>query len=354
MKILYLTKYTSKAASSRMRSYQYFPYLEKQGFQIVVKPFFSESYINDFYAGRKNKLAIIKAYIQRFFVLFRVFGYDKIVIEKELFPYLPAFAERLLHFFSVHYIVDYDDAIFHNYDQSSNPYFKLFLKDKIDKVMRFSDLVIAGNSYLAERAKKAGAKRIEVIPTVVDLERYAVKSDSAIENKKFVVGWMGTKTTFEKHLLPCKNWIEKIQQLDAEIEFHIVGIPEDQGFGNHVQWIPWSEESENKEIQKMDVGIMPLQDSVWEKGKCAYKLIQYAACGVPGIASDVGMNSEVAIPNKTGFLAYSDEDWISRILQLKADREKRHYLGQHARKLVEEKYGLQVTEKKWKEMLELI
>ncbi len=334
-----------------MRSFQYFPYLEKAGFRVEAKPFFSEKYINDFYAGKKNIPEILKAYIKRFFVLFSIFGYDKIVIEKELFPYLPAFAERFLHLFGIKYIVDYDDAIFHNYDQSSNPYFKLFLKDKIDKVMRFSGMVVAGNSYLAERAEKAGAKNIEIIPTVIDLERYFLKTDSVAENKKFIVGWMGTKTTFEKHLLPCKNWIQKIQELDPDIEFHIVGIPEDRRFGAHVQWIPWNEKTEVEEIRKMDVGIMPLQDSLWEKGKCAYKLIQYAACGVPGIASDVGMNREVTIPNETGFLAYSDEEWIERILELKENENERKRLGANARKLVQEKYCIQVTSMKWINLL---
>lgn len=351
MKILYLTKYTSKAGSSRMRSFQYFPYFKEQGFKIVAKPFFSEKYINDFYAGKKNIPEILKAYIRRFFVMFSVFSYDKIVVEKEIFPYLPAFTERILNVFGIKYISDYDDAIFHNYDQSTNPYFKFFLKKKIDKVMKYSSLVIAGNSYLAERAKKAGAKNIEIIPTVIDLERYSVKKVSRSEKDKFIVGWVGTKTTFEKHLLPCKNWIIKLQDQEPNIEFHIVGISEDQNLGQNVKWIPWKAETENEEINKFDIGIMPLKDSLWEKGKCAYKLIQYAACGIPGIASDVGMNSEVTVENKTGFLVNSNEEWIEKILFLSTHPEIRKNMGTEARHLVEEKYSIQVTAKKWIQLL---
>lgn len=336
-----------------MRSYHYFPYLKKDGFEITVKPFFDDAYLKDLYDGKKNITSVVKSYVRRFFVLFSVGQFDRVVIEKEIFPYLPAFAERLLHIFGVRYIVDYDDAIFHNYDQNANPYFKLFLKKKIDKVMRLSQTVVAGNSYLAEKAKDAGAKNTEIIPTVIDLERYSIKSDSVSENKKFIVGWIGTKTTFEKHLLPCKNWIQKIHALESEIEFHIVGIPEDQDFGHHVKWIPWKEETEVSEIRKMDVGIMPLQDSLWEKGKCAYKLIQYAACGVPGIASDVGMNHEVTIPHQTGFLANTTDEWISRILELKKNPLKRIELGANAQKLVEEKYCIQVTAKKWMKLLQV-
>lgn len=345
MKILYLTKYMEKAASSRMRSFQYFPYLEKEGFEITVKPFFDDNYIKYLYAGEKNIFSILKAYIKRFFALFTIFKYDKLVIEKEVFPYFPAWAEWLIKTLGIKYIVDYDDAIFHNYDLNSNFFIRNFIAKKIDKVMKYSSLVVAGNSYLAERAKNAGAKNIEIIPTVIDLECYSIQKKE--DSDKFVVGWIGTKSTFEKHFLPCANWINELEKSHPEVEFHVVGIQGDNRFGENVKWIPWKKETEVSEIQKMDVGIMPLQDSLWEKGKCAYKLIQYGACGIPGIASDVGMNNEVTIPNETGYLVDSDEDWSRRIIELKNNREERIRLGKNARKLVEEKYCIQVTAKKW-------
>lgn len=356
MKILYLTKYTRMAGSSRMRSFQYFPFLEKAGCEITVKPFFDEAYLKDFYAGKKNISAVLKSYIRRFWVLFCAFKYDKIVVEKEIFPFLPAFAELLLNLFGRKYIVDYDDAIFHNYDKNSNPIIKKFLGNKIAKVMKYSSVVVAGNAYLAQYAKKSGAKKIEIIPTVIDLERYAANplplfrdgERSATEEKKtFIIGWIGTKTTFEKHLLPCKNWIKHLQIKHPEIHFHIIGITEDMDLGENVKYISWTEETEVSEILKMDVGIMPLQDSDWEKGKCAYKLIQYAACGIPGIASDVGMNREVCIDGKTGFIANNEEEWMEKLLFLKNNPKKRTEMGKNARALVEEKYCIQVTAGKW-------
>ncbi|HLV23603.1 MAG TPA: glycosyltransferase family 4 protein [Moheibacter sp.] len=351
MKVLYLTKYTRMAGSSRMRSFQYFPYLEKAGIQVEAKPFFDDAYLKDFYAGKKNIFSVIRSYVRRFFVLFTVFRYDIVVIEKEIFPYLPAFAERILQILGVKYIADYDDAIFHNYDQSRNSLIRNFLGNKIGKVMKYSRLTVAGNQYLADYAVKSGAGKVEIIPTVIDLNRYSVKRDSISENENFVVGWIGTKTTFEKHLDPCKNWIQKLEKTNPEIIFHIVGIPQDMGLGKNVRWIPWSEETEAAEIQKMDVGIMPLEDSLWERGKCAYKLIQYAACGIPGVASDVGMNKEVTIDGHTGFLAESEKEWKSRILELKNNPELRKELGHNARKWVEEKYCIQVTAPKWVEVL---
>ncbi len=346
MKILYLTKYTNKAASSRMRSFQYFPFLKQQGMNITVSPFFNESYLNDFYAGKKNVAEVIKSYFRRFFVLFTVFRYDKIVVEKEIFPFMPAFAERLLHFIGAKYIVDYDDAIFHNYDQSSSSLIRRFLGGKISKVMKYSVVVTAGNTYLSEYAKRSGAKKVEIIPTVIDLERYSLKKEIKKENDQFVIGWIGTKTTSEKHLLPCRDWMKKLQSEDPQIQFNIIGVTDDINLGANVKYIPWSKENEVQEILKIDVCIMPLQDSLWEKGKCAYKLIQYAACGIPGVASDVGMNKEVCINGKTGFTASSQEQWIENLKKLKADSLLRNSLGKNARNLVEEKYCIQVTAEK--------
>ena len=373
MKILYLTKYTRMAGSSRMRSYQYFPFLEKEGFEITVKPFFDDDYLKGFYAGKKNITAVLKSYVRRFFVLFSVLRYDKVVIEKEIFPFLPAFAEWIFNLLDVKYIADYDDAIFHNYDQSSNPVIKKFLGNKINRVMRYSGTVVAGNQYLAEYAQESGAKNIKIIPTVIDLERYPTKNNdqnvpllpnvilSGVEGKagergvsdsgKFVVGWIGTKTTLEKHLLPCREWIKALQDQDSSISFHIVGITEDMDLGKNVKYIQWSEESEVSEIVKMDVGIMPLQDSEWEKGKCAYKLIQYAACGIPGVASNVGMNKDVCIDNETGFIAGNSDEWKKKIIGIKNNSEQRLRMGSNARKLVEEKYCIQVTSKKWIKLL---
>ncbi len=342
--------------------------------QVTVKPFFDDAYLKNFYAGKKNVSAVLKSYVKRLGVLFSVFNYDRVVIEKEIFPFLPALAEWMLKLLGIQYIVDYDDAIFHNYDQSANPIIKNFLGNKIANVMRFSGTVVAGNQYLADYAARSGAKNIEIIPTVIDLERYPVKnSDSDLElppnvilsgvegrtgerseskdNQKFVVGWIGTKTTFEKHLLPCKDWIKALQIQEPNIRFHIVGITEDMDLGKNVKYIRWTEETEVAEILKMDIGLMPLQDSKWEKGKCAYKLIQYAACGIPGVASDVGMNREVAVPGETGILASADEEWIQAIKTLKSNTELRNRMGRNARKKVEERYCIQQTSTKWQEIL---
>lgn len=348
MKILYFTKYSRNAGSSRLRSFQYFPDLERAGFQVEVSPLFSENYLVQLYAGKSTLKEAVRGYTKRFLKLFTVGKYDTIVLEKELFPYLPAFAEYLLRLFGKKYIVDYDDAIFHNYDQSSNPVFKLFLSKKIDAVMKNAAVVVAGNSYLADRAKRADARKVEIIPTVIDLERYPSKIKD--KSEKFVIGWIGTKTTFEKHLLPQRNWIMKLQE-DEAVEFHIVGITEDMNLGKNVKYIPWTEETEVNHIRHFDVGIMPLQDSLWEKGKCSYKIIQYFACGIPALASPVGMNKEVIVEGENGFLVQTEEEWLEKINYLKTHKEQRSRMGQKGRQDVEETFSLQATFKKWVEIL---
>lgn len=343
-KVLYFTKYSRNAGSSRLRSFQYFPSLEKAGFSVEASPLFNEKYLANLYAAQSTKKEAVSGYFKRFLKLFTVFKYDKIVIEKELFPYLPAFAERILNILGVKYIVDYDDAVFHNYDQHTNAVIRNFLGKKINVVMKNATVVVAGNSYLATRAETAGAKNIEMIPTVIDLERYSLKEK---DGGHFIIGWIGTKTTFEKHLLPQKNWIKKIQEEDPDIQFHIVGITEDMDLGKNVKYIPWTEDSEVQEIQKFDVGIMPLENSLWEKGKCSYKIIQYFACGIPAVAAPIGMNTEVIVVGENGFMANSEIDWLDAVRKLKADKVLRQTLGKNGRSKVESQYTLQVTAAKW-------
>lgn len=306
MKILYFTKYTRKGASSRLRAFQYFPFLESQGIQVTVKPLFGDDYLEKLYKGEKNFASGLKAYLKRFFALITVFKFDRIVIEAELFPYLPAVFERLLKLFGIKYIVDYDDAIFHNYDSHPNAVIRFLLKNKIDVVMKKSETVIAGNSYLASKAEKAGAKKIVIIPTVIDTSRYKMKEFS--NSKPFVIGWIGSPSTF-KYLLSLRSVFKKLAA-KYDIVIHIVGAGNSLGLPLIEKHFSWSEETEVDSILTFDVGIMPLNDTPWEKGKCSYKLIQYMGCGIPVIASPVGMNVQVVGP-ENGFLVSSEEDWLA-------------------------------------------
>jgi len=339
MKVLYLTKYSRNGASSRLRSYQYFPLLEKEGILVTVKPFFDEYYLNTLYAKKKiPKIKLATFYFKRFFVLFSLYKYDKVVIEKELFPYFFSWFEKLLSLLNIKYIVDYDDAIFHNYDLSPNKLIQFFLKNKIENVMKYSGCVLAGNDYLFQKAKNSGARRIISFPTVIDTIKYESITQKN-SNDKVIIGWIGSPSTFKY----VKKLSDVFKALNEEIPFeiHIIGANEVLDFQGSITYLEWSESTEVGMIANMDIGIMPLENTPWELGKCAYKLIQYMGCGLPVVASSIGMNNEVVDDGFNGFLVENDQEWIDKLRILLKDVQLRKQFGTHGREKVEKEYSLQ-------------
>lgn len=173
MKILFLTKYDRNGASSRYRFWQYINYLETEGLACEVLPLFKQDYLHYLYKGDYRKyIYALKGIFNRLYNLLTLSHYNLIILEKEIFPYVPFWIER--YFIpNVPIIVDYDDAIFHQYDQHKNKLIKALLSSKIASVMRSAALVIAGNNYTARYARNVGARWVEVLPTVVDLSRYS-------------------------------------------------------------------------------------------------------------------------------------------------------------------------------------
>lgn len=343
MKVLYFTKYTRQGASSRLRSFQYFPELEGEGIRVDVSPLFNNIYLDNVYKGKTPRLLIMLAYLKRFITTFKVSSYDKVIIEKELFPYLPAWFEWIFKTFKINFIVDYDDAIFHNYDQHPNKWIRQFLGDKIDKVMSYSSCIIVGNSYLADRALKSGGSKVEIIPTVINLKRYKINNKKQSSNK--VIGWIGSPSTF-KYVKQIEKVLKKIV-LEHDVNIHIVGSGDKElCFEKNVSYLEWSENSEAAEISKFDVGIMPLEDSNWEKGKCAYKLIQYMGCAKPIVASAVGMNQEVVHNCVNGFLVNSNHDWYEKLSFYLNHPEIAQKHGLNGFETVKENFDLNMTSRK--------
>ena len=340
MKILLMAKYSRVGASSRLRFFQYVPYLKTQGFEVTVQTLLDDDYLNRLYtAGKRSILKTGMQYLQRLVALLGVFRYDLIWIEKELFPYMPAVAERLLHLMGKPYIVDYDDAIFHNYDRSPHPLIRKLLGRKIDAVMLQARQVVAGNDYLAERARAAGVHQPALIPTVIDHTRYGVKTSSTTDGP--VIGWIGSPST--------QHYVVDIRDALAEAccgaRLMLVGANPDvvaELPDIEVVVVPWNEDNEVALIHQMDIGIMPLADGPWEKGKCGYKLIQYMACGVPVVASPVGVNVDIITRNKCGLLADTNFDWSNTLFRLLGSAELRNKFGQAGRQAVERYYCLAV------------
>jgi len=339
-KVFIFTKYNYRGASSRVRTYQYLPYLKTHGFQFVVAPLLDDNYLKSLYTtGRRPLSSILRGYFRRISYLLTSFHYDLIWIEKELFPWLPALGEKLLKLARVPYVVDYDDAIFHQYDLHPNPLVRRFLGKKIDAVMQNAALVLVGNEYLASRATKAGARRVEILPSAVDLERYP--KVRVRESEIFTIGWIGTPLT-ARYLQVIHPALQKVCK-ERNVRLMLVGSGPVKLEGIPTEIYPWSEESEVSLIQTFNVGIMPLLDTPWEQGKCGYKLIQYMACIKPVVASPVGVNKKIIDHGINGFLASTCDDWITALIKLQKDPSLRKRMGEAGRQKVEAEYSLQVT-----------
>lgn len=342
MKVLLLSKYPRKGASSRLRSLQYLPALAAEGIEVTVRSLFDEPYLETLYTdGKRPRMRTLWLYLQRLCWLPAALRYDLVWIEKELFPYFPAVFERLLALLGVKYVVDYDDAIFHNYDLAGNGLLRQLLGQKIDTVMAHADSVIAGNQYLAHRARQAGALRVHIVPTVVDHTRYTGIHPPVAGERQRVIGWIGSPST-QRYVVEIKDALQVVcNRLSARLL--LVGATEDvvdELAGMPVEVVAWREETEAASIAQMDVGIMPLIDGPWERGKCGYKLIQYMASGVPVVASAVGVNVEIVSGCGCGRLARTEDEWQAALLELLSDPQVRHSLGQAGRETVAKRYSI--------------
>ena len=353
-KILLLSKYTRKGASTRLRTMQYIPYLKSYGFEVRQHSLFDDLYLNNLYTKQpESKLKLLGFFLSRIKILLTCKQYDLLWIEYELLPYFPAFFERLLRLFNIKYVVDYDDAIFHNYDLSVNPLIRRYLPRKIDAVMKNASAVVCGNQYLMERAKAAGAIEVFYLPTVVDYERYIPRVDKS--KNIITVGWIGSPST-QKYITGLAPVLRRLTAIHS-IKVSIVGAnPDVLDFfsGVNVEVTPWSEALEATYIQAFDIGLMPLIDGPWEKGKCGYKLIQYMACGVPVIASPVGVNVDIVEGNGCGNLADTNEEFFNCLNDLIEKNSQRMEMGRLGRKAVVEHYSLQAQSPKLTELFSSI
>jgi glycosyltransferase involved in cell wall biosynthesis len=336
-----LPKYSSIGASSRYRIFQYLDAMQYAGITPILSALFDDRYLVKKYKVGKLSLASVgKGFFRRIWLIICVRSKGIFLIENELVPFFPAWLERFLKWRGYCLIFDYDDAIFHRYDQHSSRLVRVVFRRKIAEVMRLADLVVVGNRYLADYAYRSGAKNVKILPTVVDLRRYPIgikRPDSA----SFVIGWIGSPST-AKYLVAIAPALAEISRL-GDVKVRLIGVGPLELPGVSVEFISWTENTEVQELNKFDVGIMPLPDEPWARGKCGLKLIQYMACSLPVIASPVGVNSKLVTEGLNGLLAESDAEWVNALNTLRLDPVLRRAMGAAGRKRVEEEYSLAVT-----------
>jgi glycosyltransferase involved in cell wall biosynthesis len=335
MRVVYFTKYTRNGASSRLRSYQYFKSLANYGFDCKYLPLHSDKYLDLLYRKKFRLLEAGLSYFIRLLNIFTLNRKDIIVIEKELFPYVPAVFEFFLRRLGFHFIVDFDDAIHHNYDKHTNGFISLLLKNKIPNVMKYASHVIVGNSYLMDFANINNILHVTQIPTVIDETKYCRVNRFA---EAITIGWIGTPYTsiYLNRLLPIFSNLYK----KYGVKVLLIGASPKDFELEFIDCVSWSEDTEVADIQKIDIGIMPLKDGFFERGKCGYKLIQYMACGIPVIASPVGENCFIVDHGENGFLADSLDDWESLLEELVINPKLRKDFGMSGFKKIQQKYSI--------------
>ncbi|WP_449042331.1 glycosyltransferase family 4 protein [Paracoccus sp. (in: a-proteobacteria)] len=303
-------------------------------------PLLDDDYLGRLYSGQgRSPIRIAGRYLGRAAKIIASGSADLYWIHCDLFPYLPSFIDRLPEIHGRPVVFDYDDAIFHGYDQHRSLVVRLLFGRKIDKSLKRADMVLAGNPYLAARAHAAGAARIEIVPTVVDITAYD-PTDLALPDGMSRIGWIGTPSTWAQYMLPMLPMLVDLADDHGAVIRTVGAGPEAKG--RKLENLPWAENTESTLIHGMDIGLMPLDDTPWSRGKCGYKIIQYMACGLPVVASPVGVNSDIVEDGVTGFLASTPAEWRQAIARLLRDPELRRRMGRAGRRRVEERYSLQV------------
>lgn len=336
IRVLVLAKYSSRAASTRQRILQYAPYLSDNGVELDVRPLLDDRYLaalmRNVQPARSN---VFLAYLRRIRELLATRHYDVVWVQYELFPYIPILDHLFAKTTVTPIVYDIDDAIFHMYDCHRKGFVRSLLKNKLRSLMRNSAVCLCGNAYLREYVEESGGRAI-VVPTVVDTDIF--RPTTVFDHRTLTIGWIGSPSTWRyvEPMLPAL--MPQLAALGAR--FRVVGAgPAALGIEG-IDAIDWSEEDEVRELQCMDIGLMPVPDDPWGRGKCGYKLIQYMACGIPSIASPIGVNSVIIDHGKDGFLALDNDAWGVALSSLASDGALRERMGVLGRAKVVANYSL--------------
>ncbi len=312
-KIVVFTKYSAKGPSSRYRTFNYLPFFEPF-YEFDIFPLFDDKYINALYSDSKgvSPIYIIKCFIKRALqVLFISNKYKLVIIEYELFPYFPPIFEKLLKWRGINFILDYDDAVFHNYDSSSNKVIKYLFKNKISSIAAIADHIITGSPYLTSYFLNF-SKTVTEIPTSIEFDKYEKFPILSKPINYFRIGWLGTNST-SINLIPLIPAFQYISNKYPYVIFSFCGISGDtvSKFDKfHFEVHTWSQENELRFLRNLQMGIMPLTNDKFNQGKCGFKLIQYMAMGKPTISTPLQAN--VKIDHHNGNLFANDYvEWIS-------------------------------------------
>lgn len=342
MKVLFLIP-SPNIPSSRFRVYQYLNELDNVGIEYDLAP----SKYPLFERFRLSRNPVSKGFYYSHMVLRRLWDairsqtYDVVFLQREVIPHIYPIIPKIIKFFNKRLVFDFDDAIWAYHTGRGNKFYDFLRYDhKIQDIIRLSSNVIVGNNFLAEFAREYN-DNVSIIPTPVEMNDYKPRKYPS-KNDKTVIGWTGSDSTnnFLNSLTKVRRKLEK----RYDFAFTVVSNSlKDIDYQNNISFVPWDIKTEVSELQKFDIGIMPMEDNIWNKGKCNLKVIQYMGVAVTPVCSPVGMNNEIIQEGITGFLPKNDNEWISTIGKLIEDPSLRQKIGLNARKLGEDKYSVRAN-----------
>lgn len=334
MRVLFLTLYPESMASPRYRVHQFLPYLREHGVDCTVAcPFTQEEFVRlraKAASGRARSYHLHEARV-RLMQILAARRYDAVFLQKAVMSaYVRGFAS-LLRRRARRLIYDIDDAVNLAPPHALPARWRWIEEpDQINRLFGLADLVLAGNIWLLDAAHDCMA-RAKLFRTVVDTDRFQPIEEA---EEKFAVGWMGSPSTSDS-LAPLAGILSMLK--DCEIRLY--GADPVRAGIECAHHRPWRYETEVSEIQRFSVGIMPLNRTEWDRGKCGLKALQYMACGVPCIATRCDVTLEIIEDGQNGLLAETPEEWAEAFAQLR-DPEFRNRLGEAARRTVESSFSL--------------
>lgn len=326
MKIIFLTHFSDQG--HRFRVEQYFPYLIAHQMEPKWQPL-SGSW--------KDRL-----------ILYRELpSFDVVCIQRRL---LPPFEFYWIRKKSKKVLFDLDDAIMYRSSSSPHPH-SLSRRLKFRWMVKGSDVVTVGNPFLKNEVLRVDrAKKVFVIPTSIDMNLYPQRKEIS-HRQEIVLGWIGTKANL-KYLKRLESVFETIRQRFPQVKLKIVSNDFYDSSSLPLIKKPWKLEDENRDLISFDIGLMPLSDDPWSKGKCGLKIIQYLSVGVPVVCTPVGMNSDIVKDGENGFWAMNHQEWVDRLSILIQNPELRYQMGLKGIETVEKEYSLTVTSEKFYQVLQ--
>lgn len=343
----FFPRYTQVGPSSRYRIYQYLPYFDNY----KVAPFFDDSYLPSLkLKSFKGLIYLAKCYLKRIYLMFESRN-NICIVQYEFTPFL-LFNSLFFKLFNVKYIVDFDDAVFHDYDESQNKIVKLLFRKKIPKVIKNASHVITGSPYLTNFAKQFNTNVTE-IPTSINLSNYIIEKQKT--KNQYIIGWIGSRTT-SIHIKLILEPLKILKTKGYNFKLNLIGFTNLDNIDFEdldVDIIEWNKTTEISELNKIDLGIMPMVDIPFTRGKCAFKLIQYMAVAKPTISTSFEANIKVD-RNNENFFANNTLEWVNTIEHLINNRNLGVDIGKRNRKVIERFYSIQNNNKKITQIIDSV